>query len=167
MYWPTISNQSHNVLRAALVSSERALTLYEEIHPEKKYANPHLRFLRKLKSMLGDGVKPIVITDSGFATPWFKAVQGLGWDNVGRIRGNNYYRLHNSTSWAKITRLHKDATAKPTLLGDVELCKEKGFKTTLYRYKGKALGRKNKSKRGYIKPISQKSMPKLIKNLGC
>jgi hypothetical protein len=124
--WSTIPNQSHNVLRAALVTSGRALTLYEAIHPEKKYANPkiHLRFLMKLKSMLDEGVKPIIITDSGFSTPWFKAVESLGWDYVGRIRGNKYYRSQNTTTWAAITSLHKDATATPTLLGTIELCKE-------------------------------------------
>ncbi|QLZ68972.1 IS4 family transposase ISShfr1 [Legionella sp. PC1000] len=155
--WSTIPNQSHNVLRAALVASGRALTIYEEVHPEKKYTNPkvHIRFLMKLKLILDAEVKPIIITDAGFATPWFKAVQGLGWDYVGRIRGNKYYRLQNSSTWSPITGLHKAATATPTLLGDVELCKDHGFKTTLYRYKGKALGRKNKSKRGQIKQTNQ------------
>ena len=99
--------------------------------------------------------KSNIISDAGFGTPWFKAVQGLGWDYVGRIRGNKYYRLQNSLTWAPITSLHKDATATPTLLGEIELCKEHGFKTTLYRYKGKALGRKNKTKRGKIKQTNQ------------
>jgi hypothetical protein len=155
--WSTIPNKKDNVLRAALVTSGRALTLYEEVHPEKKYTNSkvHIRFLMKLKSMLDDGVKPIIISDAGFGTPWFKAVQGLGWDYVGRIRGNKYYRLQNSVTWAPITSLHKDATATPTLLGEIELCKEHGFKTTLYRYKGKALGRKSKTKRGKIKQTNQ------------
>ena len=105
--------------------------------------------------MLDNDIKPIIISDAGFGTPWFKAVQGLGWDYVGRIRGNKYYRLQNSLTWAPITSLHKDATATPTLLGEIELCKEHGFKTTLYRYKGKALGRKNKTKRGKIKQTNQ------------
>jgi hypothetical protein len=155
--WSTIPNKKDNVLRAALVTSGRALTLYEEVHPEKKYTNQkvHIRFLMKLKSMLGNDVKPIIISDAGFGTPWFKAIQGLGWDYVGRIRGNKYYRLQNSETWAPITSLHKDATATPTLLGAIELCKEHGFKTMLYRYKGKYLGRKNKTKRGKIKQTNQ------------
>lgn len=168
--WSTITNKKDNVLRSPLVTSGRALTLYEEVHPEKKYTNSkvHIRFLMKLKSMLDNDVKPIIITDAGFGTPWFRAVQGLGWDYVGRIRGNKYYRLQNSVIWAPITSLHKDATATPTLLGEIELCKEHEFKTTLYRYKGKALGRKNKIKRGKIKQTNQsQNMLKQIKNLGC
>lgn len=155
--WSTIPNKKDNVLRAALVTSGRALTLYEEVHPEKKYTNSkvHIRFLMKLKSMLDNDIKPIIISDAGFGTPWFKAVQSLGWDYVGRIRGNKYYRLQNNLTWAPITSLHKDATATPTHLGEIELCKEHRFKTTLYRYKGKALGRKNKTKRGKIKQTNQ------------
>ena len=46
--WSPIPNKTDNVLRAAIVTSGRALTLYEEVHPQKKYANPklHLRFLK-------------------------------------------------------------------------------------------------------------------------
>jgi hypothetical protein len=155
--WSPIPNQTHNLLRAALVTSGRALTIYEEVHPEKKYTSPkvHRRFLKKLKSILDDGVKPIIITDAGFATPWFKAIEELGWDYVGRIRGNKYYRLQNNGIWAAITSLHKAATATPNFLGDIELCKDHKFKTKLYCYKGKPLGRKNKSKRGNIKQTNQ------------
>lgn len=155
--WSTIPNQKANVLRAAMVTSGRGLTLYEEVHPEKKYTNPkvHIRFLMKLKSMLDNDVKPIIISDAGFGTPWFKALQDLGWEYIGRIRGNKYYRLQNGVTWSPITSLHKDATATPTFLGEIELCKEHGFKTRLYRYKGKALGRKNKTKRGTIKQTNQ------------
>lgn len=155
--WSTIPNQPYHLLRAALVTTGRALTLYEEVHPEKKYTNPkvHLRFLMKLKSMLNDNVKPIIVSDAGFSTPWFQAVLGLGWNYVGRIRGNKLYRYQGGLAWEKITSLHGDATTTPTCLGAIELCKEHSFKTILYRYKGKALGRKNKSKRGNIKQTNQ------------
>ena len=155
--WSTIPNKKDNVLRAALVTSGRALTLYEEVHPQKKYANPtvHLRFLKKLKSMLDEGVRPIIISDAGFHSSWFESVQGLGWDYVGRIRGNKYYRLRTVTKWSAISSLHKDATNTPTFLGDIELCKDSGFYTKLYRYKSKKTGRKAKTKRGNIKRSAQ------------
>jgi hypothetical protein len=150
--WSPIPNKTDSVLRAALVTSGRALTLYEEVHPQKKYANPklHLRFLKKLKSMLNDGVKPIIITDAGFHASWFEAVLGLGWDYVGRIRGNKCYRLRTDIKWSPITSLHKDATNTPTFLGDIELCKEGNFYTKLYRYKSKKTGRKAKTKWGNV-----------------
>lgn len=155
--WSTIPNQTNHVLRAALATSGRALTLYEEVHPEKKYANPklHLRFLMKIKSMLSDDVKPIIITDAGFHSSWFKSVIELGWDYVGRIRGNKFYRFLDSTKWASISSLQRDATATPTLLGTIELCKDSGFQTKLYRYKSKKAGRKAKTKRGNVKRNAQ------------
>lgn len=155
--WSTIPNRSDNVLRAALVTSGRAMTLYEEVHPGKKNANPkvHIRFLKKLHAMLNEDVKPIMISDAGFHTSWFKAVQDLGWDYVGRIRGNKYYCTKSDTKWSAISSLYKDATSTPTCLGDIALCKDHGFETTLYRYKGKPLGRKNKTKRGNVKQNSQ------------
>ncbi len=68
--WSQIPNKTDSLLRAALVTSGRALTLYEEIHPQKKYANPkvHLRFLKKPKRMLDADVKPIIISDAGYHT---------------------------------------------------------------------------------------------------
>jgi hypothetical protein len=155
--WSPIPNKTDNVLRAALVASGRAITLYEEIHPQKKYANPklHLRFLKKLKSMLQDDVKPIIISDAGFHSSWFEAVQGLGWDYVGRIRGNKFYRLRTMEQWSAISSLQKDATNAPTFLGDIELCKDSGFYTKLYRYKSKKIGRKSKTKRGNIRKSKQ------------
>src|SRR4051794_4125262 len=101
--------------------------------------------------MLNDGVKPIIVSDAGFGTPWFQSVLELGWDYVGRIRGNKFYRYQGKATWAAITSLHPDTTATPACLGPIELCKEHSFKTILYRYKGKALGRKNKRKRGNVK----------------
>ncbi len=155
--WSPIPNKTDNVLRAAIVTTGRALTLYEEVHPQKKYANPtlHLRFLKKLKSMLDEGVKPIIISDAGFHSSWFEAVHGLGWDYVGRIRGNKYYRLLSVTKWSAISSLHKDATNTPTFLGDIELCKDSGFYTKLYRYKSKKIGRKSKTKRGNVRRSAQ------------
>lgn len=155
--WSPIPNKTDNVLRAAIVTSGRALTLYEEIHPQKKYANPklHLRFLKKLKMMLDDNVKPIIISDAGFHSSWFEAVQDLGWDYVGRIRGKKFYRLRTVKEWAAISSLHKDATATPTFLGEIELCKDSGFYTKLYRYKATKKGRKSKTKRGNVRQSKQ------------
>jgi hypothetical protein len=144
-------------LRAALVTTGTALTLYEEVHPEKKLTSPkvHARFLLKLQAILPEGVTPIIITDAGFHSLWVKTVYGLGWDYVRRIRGNKMYRLLNSTQLALIPSLHKDATATPSSLGPIELCKDSGFKTKLYRYKPKKSGRKAKTKRGNVKQNAQ------------
>lgn len=155
--WSTIPNKSDNVIRAALITSGRALTLYEEVYPEKKNANHkvHLRFLKKLKLMLNEDCKPIIITDAGFHSNWFEAVLAVGWDYVGRIRGNKYYRANISAKWSPISSLHKDATDTPKFLGKIELCKDSGFITNLFLYKSKKMGRKDRTKRGKVKENAQ------------
>ena len=82
------------LLRAAMPIGGRCLTLYEEIHPLTRFGNPrvHRAFLQKLKALLPEGVKPILITDAGFRAPWFKAVARLGWHWIGRIRNRTYLR---------------------------------------------------------------------------
>lgn len=155
--WSRIPNQTSNVLRAAIVTAGRALTLYEEVYPEKKNANPrvHTRFLKKIKAMLDSDCKPIIITDAGFHSSWFKAVNDMGWHYVGRIRGNKHYRLLSDKTWLPIASLHKTAKVTPAFIGTIELCKDSGHVTNLYCYKGKSMYRKAKTKHGNIKQSAQ------------
>lgn len=82
-------DRKHHLLRTSIPVGGRALTLYEEVHPESKLCNRqvHKHFLNKLKYILHDECYPIVVTDAGFQTPWFRAVQKLGWDYLGRLTG--------------------------------------------------------------------------------
>lgn len=155
--WSPIPNKTESVLRAALATSGRALTLYEEIHPQKKYANPklHLKFLKKLWSMLDDDVKPTIITDAGFSLSWFEAILSFGWNYVGRIRGNKLYRLRGATGWSAISSLHKDASGTPIFLGEIELCKDSKFYTKAYLYKSQRKGRKAKTHCGNLRRSKQ------------
>ncbi|MGD4910013.1 transposase, partial [Xanthomonas citri pv. citri] len=45
------------------------------------------RFLQQLRRMIPDDVRPILVTDAGVRTPWFRAVSAMGWEWVGRLRG--------------------------------------------------------------------------------
>ncbi len=75
------------LLRAALPVGGRCLTLYEEIHPLRRFTHPgvHRAFLVQLKALLPEGVRPVLITDAGFHAPWFKAVNRLGWHWIGPL----------------------------------------------------------------------------------
>ena len=53
--------------------------------------------------------KPIIVTDAGFKTPWFRSVLAQGWDFVGRTRLPNFYSV-DGESWQCITHLYKKAT---------------------------------------------------------
>ena len=101
------------VLRATLPMGGRGLTIYEEAHDGKDYANARVQktFLETLKGLLPPGIKPIIVSDAGFQTPWFKAVEKLGWDWVGR------FRRHEDDRWITAKTLQILQTTKPMSLG--------------------------------------------------
>jgi hypothetical protein len=76
-------------LVAAVPIGGRALTLYFEVHPERRLGNTNVqtRFLRALRDLLPPGCRPVIVTDAGFHGPFFREVLKLGWDFVGRLRG--------------------------------------------------------------------------------
>jgi hypothetical protein len=103
-----------HLLRAGIVCRGRTITLYEEVHPEALKGNSHVEaaFLQSLKQLLPQALCPIMVTDAGFRTPWFRAVENLGWHWVGRLRQNTFVRLSEDQSSAQST-LYKQAATKP------------------------------------------------------
>lgn len=70
-------DRSQLLLRASVPVGGRALTLYKEVHPLKAYGNARIqkRFLKTLYAFFSADCCPIIITDAGFISPWFRAVQ--------------------------------------------------------------------------------------------
>ena len=81
------------ILKAAVPVKGRAISLYEEVHSMRCYNNAriHRQFLHRLQSIVPEGCGPIVVTDAGFRGPWFRNVEALVWDWVGRIRNRISY----------------------------------------------------------------------------
>ena len=118
--WSDLSqDQCWHWLRASVVVQGRSITLYEQVHPQKKLGNPrvHWEFLRRLAKILPAGCRPIVMTDAGFHAPWFKAVAALGWEFVGRVRGRNQLCLQNTQTWTPARDLYVRAGAEVRDLG--------------------------------------------------
>jgi len=138
------------VLRATLAAEGRGLTIYDEVHPKKKENNPkvHKNFLKKLKLLLPEGCRPIIVTDAGFKIPWFRNVLSHGWDYVGRVRGKFTYEDGNE--FKPISSLHQLATYTAKFMGEIILAKTQKFKTNLYLYKHKLIGRKKLNKNGTV-----------------
>ena len=101
--------QRHFLLRASLLTEGRSLTLYEEVHPLSGKDKPasHAQLLRQLQAFLPSDAQPVMVTDAGFRTPWFKQVLALGWDYVGRVRNRHLVRHDSQDDWVN---------AKPTTL---------------------------------------------------
>ena len=107
------------ILKAAVPVKGRAISVYEEVHFMRGYNNArtHRRFLHRLHSILPEGCRPIVVTDAGFRGPWFRDVEALGWDWVGRIRNRIKYLRPETGRWCYIHSLYREATARVRHIG--------------------------------------------------
>lgn len=125
------------LLRAAVPLAGRALPIYEEVHPLRRYNSPrtHRRFLAHLRAVLPAGCAPILITDAGFRGPWFREVERYGWDWIGRVRNQVKYRLTSAAddgAWAATQSLYPTATPRPRHLGRALLGRRQSYACELY-----------------------------------
>lgn len=112
------------LLRAATPVNGRALTVYERIFPLSMMNKPSAqkKFLGDLQKLLPATARPIVVSDAGFRSDWFRAVKKAGWDYVGRVRSNTQVR-QEKTEWKACSHLHGLAKRVAVDLGDWLLVK--------------------------------------------
>ena len=118
--WSDLSeDQRWQLLRASVVVQGRSVTLYEQVHAQRKLGNPVVqrRFLERLAEILPAGSQPIVMTDAGFHSPWFQAVSERGWKFIGRVRGSNGLSLGKVQTWVPVRDLYGRAGAGARDLG--------------------------------------------------
>jgi hypothetical protein len=151
--WSGLPNLNYYLLRAAVPTQGRALTIYEEVHPKKKQNNHkvHKAFLKTLSTILPKGCKPIIITDAGFHSPFFGEVEKLGWHWIGRVRNLTKYRKLATEEWVSCKKLYEKATQNPKFICEVTLSKSTPINCFLFLFKGKKKGRIAKNKWGIAK----------------
>jgi hypothetical protein len=137
-------------LRATIPVGGRALPVYEESHRRKDYANPNVEkcFLQKLKTLLPANCCPIIVTDSGFRTPWFRSVQSMGWEFVGRVGGQTLVSPQGEADWVRTEEIFATATGHARYQGYIDLVRNKPLACHAYLLKKKKQGRINKNKSG-------------------
>jgi hypothetical protein len=113
----------HWALVAAVPLAGRALPIYAEVHPAKRLgsARTQCRFLQKLRVVLPEDCRPILVSDAGFTTKWFDAVARMGWDFVGRVRGQRRIRRVGTDRWVPNKSMHPQATTTARDLGVFEI----------------------------------------------
>ena len=150
--WSDVSDdQVFQKLRASMAVEGRAMTLYEEVHPQSKSANRQVqnRFLKTLRQLLPEQCCPIIVTDAGFKNPWFKAVQSLGWDFVGRVGGHIMLRkVEDGSAWQRVEQVFAIATQRARYYGDIELARANPLRCHAYTLKRKPAGRIKKTRAG-------------------
>ena len=146
--WSDLSADGYfQVLRASLPIGGRALTLYEEVHPENRLGSTKIesRFLETLQELLPNGSRPILVTDAGFHTPWFKAIRNLGWDFVGRVGGHIMITPHLENKWVRVEHVFATATARARYIGYRDIAKSNPMKCHAYLLKKRKVGREMKT----------------------
>jgi len=144
--------KDHFLLRAALVVEGRSMTLYEEVHTikSKEKLMTHKHFLLQLKMMLAEDCKPIIVTDAGFRTTWFKLVESMKWDWVGRVRNRHHMRWTRGGPWFNAKKCYEKATSRPRFLGTGILTRRHQQPCQFVTYQGKLQGRKHKNRLGEV-----------------
>jgi hypothetical protein len=141
------ADRGWQLLRAAIAVGGRTLTLYEEVHPLRHFANRkvHHAFLRQLATLLPANTTPILVTDAGFRAPWFQAVSRLGWHWIGRVRNRDYVREQGTQTWVGCKGLYVKANARPQALGRYEIVRSNSVCCSLYLIKWAKKNRVNRS----------------------
>ena len=149
--WSDLSSgREFHWLRATIPVGGRALPIYEESHRENNYGNPQIekRFLKTLKRILPANCRPIIVTDAGFRTPWFRSVQSMDWDFVGRVGGYHMVSPQGESAWTRTENLFATATGRARYLGYIDLFRHKPLACHAYLLKKQKQGRVKKTQFG-------------------
>jgi hypothetical protein len=157
--WSVLTaDEKFHVLRASVPAGGRGKTLYQEVHPQEKYGSPdvQLEFLRRLAQVLPTDCKPVVVTDAGFKNPWFRAVETLGWDWIGRVRGAVQLTRPQEDIWLEATLLgHLLEVDTPVYMGSFLLAKTSPLPCAVYGLRKPPKGRVHSTLRGQRVQSSQ------------
>lgn len=147
------ADRSFILLRATVWTHRFALPIYEEVHPIKRQGSPRVErdFLRTLKLLLGEEVRPILVTDAGFRGPWFKQVERLGWHWVGRVRGRTFIQRTDGR-WIGCRSLFARATAEPRDLGVLQMIRSRPVAGRMVLYRKPPQGRQKITRHGQRAP---------------
>jgi len=152
--WSDLTPDRHwQWLRASVALSGRSITLYEQVHPLSRSNTPcvHAAFLRQLAAMLPVGCTPILVTDAGFRSSWFKLVNRMGWYWVGRIRNRDMVRPIGEPAWIGCKTLYAQAGKAAKALGAYEYVRSRPVSCRLVLVKRAPKQRHHKSVHG--KPV--------------
>lgn len=138
---------SQHVLRASVVVEGRSVTIYEEVHPTKAYnvAAIHRQFMITLRGILPAQCHPIIITDAGFRSTWFRMLDELGFPWIGRVRNRDTMRLPGCENWLGCPELYTGATTRARDLGVVELVRKSPILCRMVLIRKANKGRQNKT----------------------
>jgi len=152
--WSDLDDRkAHFLLRAAVSVKGRPITLYQEVYTNKtkEKAATHKAFLEILHTLLPEHCKPVIVTDAGYKSPWFREVIALNWFVVGRVRKPHHYSVNQGKHWQCISHLYALASTRPKRFDNMQIARRKPFDCTLILVKQKNKGRHARNPDGSAK----------------
>lgn len=141
---------SLQLLRAAVMAKGRALTIYEEVHPQALLGSPIVQrlFMRRLKTVLPPGFRAIIVTDAGFRATWFRMLDQQRWAWIGRIRNRDMVCPEGTCAWEGCKTLYVKANSRPRNLGNFSYARANPVPCRLMIHRRPAKHRHQKTKLG-------------------
>lgn len=146
---PINGSEIFQLLRVSIPMGGRALTIYEKTYEESDLNTraAHQELLDAIKYCLPEGCRPIILADAIFKTPWFKAIENMGWYWVCRVRGNVQLSI-DGENWQRSSEWFASANSKAASLGEIYFSKTTKHPCIATLYKGINKGRIKKKLRG-------------------
>ena len=137
------------LLRAAMPVGGRSITILDMVFPESMKGSPlaEKQLLQRLRALLPKSVTPILVTDAGFRTPWFRAVARLGWHYVGRLRHRTLIQIDGG-DWFDNRRLLSQASSRPLRFESIRMVANNPWHADLVLYRKPRAGRVQLNRHG-------------------
>lgn len=150
------ADKSWCLLRAAVPVGGRTLPVLDMVFPGAKANSPAAErsFLQRLKQLVPTGTTPILVTDAGFRSPWFRAVDKLGWYWLGRLRSTTRAKPVDALSeedWVPSRALYALLEGNGTRdLGLMDTVQSKPWPARVVLHRKAAHGRKHRNLKGEV-----------------
>jgi Transposase DDE domain len=147
-------DRSWHVLRAAMPVGGRTLPILDMVFPGGKQGSPKAerQFLKRLADILPKEACPILVTDAGFRAPWFRAVEAMGWQWLGRLRNTTYLKPSDvpdePSQWISCKAMYRLATSSARDFGLMEIVRSAPLTARVVLHTKPPKGRKHRNRQG-------------------
>lgn len=148
------ADRSWHLLRAAMPVGGRTLPILDMVFPAGQQGSPKAekRFLQRLAQVLPSDARPILVTDAGFRSPWFRAVDAMGWHWLGRLRNTTYVKPADAADrldqWVSCKHVYALATRASRDLGLMHTVRSEPYPCRMVIHAKPAKGRKHRNRQG-------------------
>ena len=145
---------SWHLLRAAIPVGGRTLPILDRVFPGGQQGSPKAekQFLQRLATILPDDVCPVLVTDAGFRAPWFRAVEAMGWQWLGRLRNTTYLKPAEApkkpSQWVSCKAMYELARRAPRDFGLMEVVRGTPLNARVVLHAKPPQGRKHRNRQG-------------------